>query len=114
MSEPNDAEAEAGAPTGSEPASGQDAGGEGAEPTQFGVTRYVHAAMIGVGILGGYIAGNLFGSLWASLAAVPAAARAVPILLRYGEDERSGFTLTAGAAVGLLLTVRMFRDAQIR
>ena len=80
----------------------------------LGVERYVHAAFLAAGILLAYIAGKVFNSLWSYLADWPAAVRALPVLLRYPEEEREGFTLIAGALVAAVVAIQLFRNHGIR
>jgi preprotein translocase subunit SecE len=51
---------------------------------------------------------------WNNLAAWPAAVRAVPQLVSYGEEQRDSFTLVAGAAVGTLTVVQSYRKESVR
>lgn len=90
------------------------AGDEPAAPTQLGAAKYVHAAFVCVGVLSGYVASKVLVGIWNALAAWPAAVRAVPQLLLYGEDERPSLMLVAGAVIGILVIVRLFRSAGVR
>jgi len=83
-------------------------------PAQLGSTKYVHSAFVCVGILAAFVSGKVLAGVWNALSAWPAAVRAFPALLRYGEDERPSFTLAAGAVIGVILTLRFFRSAGIR
>jgi len=88
--------------------------GEGAAVTELGATKYVQTAFFAAGITIAYLASKVLNAIWNILAEWPAAARQVPQLLRYGEDERPTFTLIAGAVVGLFLTVHYYRKEALR
>jgi preprotein translocase subunit SecE len=81
---------------------------------ELGVERYVHAAFLGAGILFAYICGKVSTSIWNSLADWPAAVRAVPVLVRYPEEEREGFTLAIGAVLGAILAIQLYRRPGVR
>ena len=98
----------------SEGGSGDDGGSEGATPAQLGATKYVHAAFFAAGILVAYLSGKILTLLWNSLAEWPAAVRAVPQLLRYGEGERETLGLVAGALIGVITVVQTYRKEHIR
>ncbi len=87
---------------------------DGATPANLGTTRYVHAALFSAGILLAYIAGKLLGGLWNVLAEWPAAVDAVPQLLAYSEDDRPTFTMAAGALIGAITIVQIYRRPHIR
>mgnify|MGYP003382065829 CR=1 FL=1 len=76
--------------------------------------RYVHAAFFVAGILVAFISSKLLGMVWGELADWPAATRAVPLLLRFAEDERGGYVLGAGALIGVLAVVQSYRKEHIR
>jgi len=80
----------------------------------FGSERYVHAAFFVAGILAAYLASKILVMGWNNLAAWPAAVRAVPQLVSYGEEQRDSFTLVAGAAVGTLTVVQSYRKESVR
>ena len=68
---------------------GDEAPADLAPPTNLGATKYVHAAFFVVGIVTGLrYRPHTWSAIWNALAAWPAAVRAVPQLLLYGEDER--------------------------
>ena len=87
---------------------------EAAAPTTLGAAKYVHAAFFVVGIVTAFVSGKILAGIWNALAAWPAAVRAVPQLLLYGEDERPEFTMVAGVAVGAVVVMQMFRNPGIR
>lgn len=76
--------------------------------------RYVHAAFFVGGILVAFISSKILGVVWGSLADWPAATRAVPFLLRFAEDERGTYVLVAGALIGLLTVVQIYRKEHVR
>ncbi len=79
-----------------------------------GAVRYVHAAFFVAGMLAAYVCGKLLLGLWNALADWPVAAKAVPQLIQYGEDERGGFSLAVGAVVGALIVLHYFRKPSTR
>ncbi|MCB9591078.1 MAG: preprotein translocase subunit SecE [Polyangiaceae bacterium] len=87
---------------------------DGESPANLGTTRYVHAALFSAGILLAYIAGKLLGGLWNVLAEWPAAVDAVPQLLAYSEDDRPTFTMAAGAVIGAITIIQIYRKPHIR
>ena len=87
---------------------------DAASPANLGTTRYVHAALFSAGILLAYIAGKLLGGLWNVLAEWPAAVDAVPQLLAYSEDDRPSFTMAAGALIGAITIIQIYRKPHIR
>ena len=76
--------------------------------------RYVHAAFFVAGILVAFVASKLIALGWGSLADWPAATRAVPLLLRFAEDERGSYSLTLGALIGILTVVQVYRKEHVR
>jgi preprotein translocase subunit SecE len=87
---------------------------EGEQPANLGATKYVHAAFFAAGILAAYLSGKVLYTLWNSLAEWPTATRALPVLLRYAEDQRETFTMIAGAIVGVVAIVQTYRKEHIR
>ncbi len=87
---------------------------DGGVPSDLGTTKYVHAAFFAFGVLVTYLTGKLLASVWNMLAEWPTAVEALPQLLRYAEDERPSFTMVAGAVVGIVVVVRMLRNADTR
>jgi len=83
-------------------------------PAHLGATKYVHAAFIGAGMLVAYITGKIVTLLWNSFAEWPAAVRAVPQLLSYGEGERETIGLVAGALIGVITVIQTYRKEHIR
>lgn len=86
----------------------------GETPAQLGSTKYVHAAFFAAGILGAFLVGRILASIWNRLAEWPAAVRAVPALLRYAEDERSGPTMLVGAVVAIITVIQIYRKEKTR
>lgn len=76
--------------------------------------RYVHAAFFVAGILVAFISSKVLGVIWGELADWPAATRAVPLLLRFAEDERGGYVLGVGALIGVVAVVQSYRKEHIR
>lgn len=76
--------------------------------------RYVHAAFFVAGILVAFVSSKLLNMAWGALADWPAATRAVPLLLRFAEDERQSYSLTAGALIGLLAVIQVYRKENVR
>ena len=85
-----------------------------AGPAQLGATKYVHAAFLAAGVLVAYFSGKVLGAAWNHLADWPAAAERLPFLLRYSEDERPTFTMTAGLLIGVILVWRTYRTSEIQ
>ena len=82
--------------------------------TQLGTQRYVHAAFFVAGILIAYISGKMLSAGWSYLADWAPAARAIPQLVRVPEDERDSMTLVAGAVVGTVSVIQVYRRETIR
>jgi preprotein translocase subunit SecE len=80
----------------------------------LGADKYVFAAFFGAGIGLAYLLGKLLGALWSYLVEWPWAARSVPWLLRYAEDERPTYTTAVGAVVSLVVVVACLRNEGIR
>lgn len=76
--------------------------------------RYVHAAFFIGGILLAFVSSKIIGVAWGALADWPAATRAVPLLLRFAEDERGSYALWLGALVGVLTVVQVYRKEHVR
>jgi preprotein translocase subunit SecE len=93
------------------PGEGDDAV-EGA--VNIGSERYVHAAFFVAGILVAYIASKTIALAWSELSAWPAAVRAVPQLVTHSEEERDGYALIAGAAIGTLTIIQSYRKEHVR
>ena len=80
----------------------------------IGSERYVHAAFFVAGILAAYIASKTIALAWSELSAWPAAVRAVPQLVTHTEEERDGYSLIAGAAIGTLIVIQSYRKEHVR
>lgn len=76
--------------------------------------RYVHAAFFVAAILVAFISSKIIGVAWGALADWPAATRAVPLLLRFAEDERGSYALGIGALLGILTIVQVYRKEHVR
>jgi preprotein translocase subunit SecE len=87
---------------------------EGGPAAHLGATKYVHAAFFGAGMLGAYLSGKILFSVWNSLAEWPTAARALPFLLRYAEDDRETYTMIVGAIIGVISVIQTYRKEHIR
>jgi preprotein translocase subunit SecE len=87
---------------------------ESLQPAQIGSTRYVHAAFFTAGILIAYLSSKILVTTWGALADWPTATRAVPLLLRFAEDERGTYTLAAGALIGVISVIQTYRNESIR
>lgn len=85
-----------------------------AGPAQLGATKYVHAAFFAAGVLVAYLSGKILGATWNHLADWPAASERMPFLLRYSEDERPTFTMTAGLLIGVIVVWRTYRATEIQ
>jgi preprotein translocase subunit SecE len=103
---------------GEEPSAELAAPGEGDDAVDaaahIGSERYVHAAFFFAGILAAYVASKTVALAWSELAAWPAAVRAVPQLVTHAEEERDGYALVAGAAIGTLLVIQSYRKEHVR
>jgi preprotein translocase subunit SecE len=80
----------------------------------LGVDKYVFAAFFGAGIAFAWLAGKMLAALWSHLIEWPWAVRAVPVLLRYAEDERPTYTTALGAVVGIIAVAYCLRNEGIR
>ena len=88
---------------------------EGPPPVvQMGTARYVHAAFFVATILLAFVSSKIIGLVWAELADWPAATRAVPLLVRFAEDERNSYVLAVGALIGLVTIIQIYRKEKIR
>ena len=87
---------------------------DAAAASEMGAVRYVHAAFLAAGILAAYVGGKLLLAAWNLAADWPDAVRVVPMLIQYGEDERAGFALVAGAVLGLALVFWYYRKESVR
>jgi preprotein translocase subunit SecE len=97
------------------PVQGGDAGSTvDGSPAQFGVTRYVHAAFLGVGVSIAYVAGKCLELLWNTLANWPVATRQVPWLLRFREDERTTPMMVVGLVIGAAVGYWLARKKSVR
>jgi preprotein translocase subunit SecE len=119
-SEENEASTETSAEAGAEAAS-TESSEQAAGPTDdeeaasaLGATRYVHAAFFLAAIIGAYITGKILGLVWSEVAEWPAAVRAVPQLVAYGEEQREGICLGVGAAIGTLMVIQSYRKPSVR
>ncbi len=83
-------------------------------PAQLGATKYVHAAFFAAGILAAFLASKMLTSAWNRLAEWPWAVRHLPILLHYGESERSSFGLAGGVVVGIITLWQIYRRRHVR
>jgi preprotein translocase subunit SecE len=90
------------------------AGADDGTPAQLGATKYVHAAYFAAAILAAYLADRVFISIWNRLAEWPAAVRFLPLLLRYGEGERSTFGMVFGVLVGVVVLWQIYTRRQVR
>jgi preprotein translocase subunit SecE len=109
-----DADADEASTESSEQAGTDEAAEDEAAARSLGATRYVHAAFFVAAIIGAYIAGKILGLAWGSIAEWPAAVRAVPQLVAYGEEQREGICLGAGAALGTLAVIQSYRKPSVR
>ena len=86
---------------------------ENIEPADLGTRKYVHAAFFGAGMLIAYLSGKILSTIWNILADWPDAARAVPQLLLYGEEDRGSIMLAVGALIGVIAIVQVYRKPHI-
>jgi preprotein translocase subunit SecE len=87
---------------------------EGGAAANLGTAKYVQAAFFAGGVLIAYLSGQILATIWNSLAEWPPAVRQFPQLLHYAEDERPGFTMVAGALIGILTVLRLARKPEVR
>jgi preprotein translocase subunit SecE len=80
----------------------------------LGVDKYVFAAFFGAGITLAWLMGKMLSAAWSHLVEWSWAVRAVPMLLRYAEDERPTYTTAIGAVVGIIAVVYCLRNERIR
>jgi preprotein translocase subunit SecE len=83
-------------------------------PAQLGATKYVHAAYFAAAILAAYLADQVFVSIWNRLAEWPTAVRFLPLLLRYGEGERSTIGMVFGVFAGVAALWQIYSRRQVR
>jgi preprotein translocase subunit SecE len=81
---------------------------------QLGVTRYVHAAFLGVAVALSYVVGKCLELLWNTLANVPAVTRQLPWLLRFREDERTTPMMVLGLVIGLAVGLWLVSKKSVR
>jgi preprotein translocase subunit SecE len=86
----------------------------GDAPVQLGMERYVHAAFFAAGVLLAYLSSKILSAAWSYLADWAPAARAVPQLVGYPEEQRDSFTLAVGAVLGILVVFLAYRKAGVR
>ena len=84
------------------------------EAAAMGAARYVHAAFFAAGILSAFLCAKLLLAGWNALADWPEAVRQLPVLIQYGEDERTTVTLVLGALLGVLLVFWYYRKESVR
>ena len=95
-------------------------GGDGGEDEEvlaageLGSDKYVFAAFFAAGMGVAFLTGKILASVWNTLAEWPAAVRQVPQLLRYAEDERPTFTMSAGVVIAVFLVVVYARKEGVR
>jgi preprotein translocase subunit SecE len=89
-------------------------GVEGHVMESLGADKYVIAAFFAAGIGVAFLVGKTLASVWNMLAAQPWAARKLPLLLRYAEEERLTYTMIAGAVVGLISSIVLLRSERVR
>ena len=92
---------------------GEDVAGAAA-PTNLGATRYVTAGFFAVGIVAAYVFGNLVVAIWSKLASVQAIVNIAPWITYGGEDVRKSWGLAAGAVLGVLALVYLYRRPDVR
>jgi preprotein translocase subunit SecE len=109
-----EADAEEASTESSEQATADEAAEDEVAAATLGATRYVHAAFFFAAIIGAYITGKMVGLLWGTIAEWPAAVRAVPQLVAYGEEQREGICLGAGAALGAVAVIQSYRKPSVR
>jgi preprotein translocase subunit SecE len=93
---------------------GEDGEDEDVAAQTIGSERYVHAAFFVAGILAAFVASKTLVLVWNSLANWPAAVRALPQLVSYGEEQRDTGALVAGAVIGTLTVVQSYRKENVR
>jgi len=83
-------------------------------PVQLGMQRYVHAAFFAAGVLLAYLSSKVLSAAWSYLADWAPAARAVPQLVGYPEEQRDSFTLAVGAALGIVAVLFAYKKPAVR
>lgn len=86
----------------------------GAAPTQLGTTRYVHAAFFAAAVLVAFVGSKVSTGLWNWLSDIPLAVEYVPQLVRYDDEVRDNVGLVAGAIIGLVTILRVYRKQNVR
>lgn len=87
---------------------------DGHTVTALGTAKYVHIAFFAVAILAAFVGGKTLLGVWNTLAEWSVAADALPILQRYGEDERASVCTIAGALLGAALVLQTYRTESVR
>jgi preprotein translocase subunit SecE len=80
----------------------------------LGTEKWVFAAFFAAAIGAAFLIGKVLGSAWNHLAEEPWVVRHAAFLLRYPEDERPLFTMSAGGVVGILLMIYWMRKESVR
>lgn len=80
----------------------------------LGTEKYVNSAFFAGAVLLAYLIGQVLATIWNALAEWPAAVRAVPQLVSYAEDDRSGLTIVMGALIALVVVVSLYRKSGVR
>ncbi|MEY4551362.1 MAG: hypothetical protein RL685_7557 [Pseudomonadota bacterium] len=80
----------------------------------IGTEKWVFAAFFAGAILAAFLVGNVLTTGWNYLAEEAWVVRHAAFLLRYPEDERPLFTMSAGGIIGVLLMVYCMRKEPVR
>jgi len=80
----------------------------------LGADKYVFAAFFGAAIGVAFLIGKILAAIWSSFTNWSWAVRQMPWLLRVSEEERSTYTTTAGALIGVIVMVACLRNEGIR
>ncbi len=87
---------------------------KGVAPSQLGATRYVLAGFFAAGIGVAYVVGRTLTTGWNKLAETQWAIDKAPWLTQIGEDDRYTYGTIAGALIGVLALVYVYRRQDIR
>jgi preprotein translocase subunit SecE len=84
------------------------------EPAVLGASKYVHGAFLALGVLAAFLSSKILGVIWNQLAEWPAAVKMLPQLVSYPEEQRETFTLVAGALIGIVGILQLYRKESVR
>lgn len=81
---------------------------------QLGTERYVLAGFFAAGMLLAYLLGKVVHGVWATLSNKDWFSRALPAVSAVGDDDKMTYGMVIGGIIGLIVVLRMFRNAELR